>query len=167
MSYFAKVTNSFPPEVIKELLDLEAKECNIDVNYLDKCYGLLLGAGLGDNLGSFVEFTKKEQENFKVEMAMKMNGGGPHGLIPGQVTDDTELAMSCAHGIINYINNKQSQNNNENNNTNNQNENEKKKNIESTLYNESYAAKEYYNWYNSDPFDIGYCCRSTCSKYKN
>ena len=31
---------------------------------------------------------------------MSMPGGGPHMLAPGQVTDDSELAMSLMHGLV-------------------------------------------------------------------
>ena len=31
---------------------------------------------------------------------MSMPGGGCHGVAPGQVTDDSELAMCLMHGLI-------------------------------------------------------------------
>ena len=31
---------------------------------------------------------------------MSMPGGGPFGLAPGQITDDSELAMSLMWGLI-------------------------------------------------------------------
>ena len=31
---------------------------------------------------------------------MKMKGGGPWNLCPGQITDDSELAMCCMSGLI-------------------------------------------------------------------
>ena len=33
-------------------------------------------------------------------MCMSMPGGGPHMLAPGQVTDDSELAMCLMHGLV-------------------------------------------------------------------
>lgn len=35
-----------------------------------------------------------------MEECMEMNGGGPWKLGPGQVTDDSEMAMCLMHGLI-------------------------------------------------------------------
>jgi len=33
-------------------------------------------------------------------MCMMMPGGGPHNVAPGQITDDSEMAMSLLKGIV-------------------------------------------------------------------
>ena len=53
----------------------------------------MLGAFIGDSLGSYLEFKKGSQLPKEVATCMKMEGGGPWQLAPGQITDDSELAM--------------------------------------------------------------------------
>ena len=53
----------------------------------------MIGAFIGDSLGSYLEFKQGVQKEEKVDEGMKMPGGGTWGLAPGQVTDDSELAM--------------------------------------------------------------------------
>ena len=36
-----------------------------------------------------------------MEKCLKMPGGGPFQLAPGQITDDSELAMMMMHGLVN------------------------------------------------------------------
>ena len=55
--------------------------------------GSMLGAFIGDSLGSYLEFKRGIIDNSTVEYAMTMPGGGCWGLQPGQITDDSELAM--------------------------------------------------------------------------
>ena len=59
----------------------------------DRSYGSMIGAFIGDSLGSFLEFNMGTQREDAVIEGMKMNGGGTWGLAPGQITDDSELAM--------------------------------------------------------------------------
>jgi ADP-ribosylglycohydrolase len=62
-------------------------------SFRDRAFGCILGAFLSDSCGSYNEFsTTIASENFMDE-CMKMNGGGPWRLCPGQITDDSELAM--------------------------------------------------------------------------
>lgn len=63
---------------------------------------------------------------------MKMNGGGPFNLFPGQVTDDSELATCMMLGLI-------------------ENEEDVKKN----QIDMNKIANQYKNWMLSFPFDIG------------
>jgi hypothetical protein len=57
--------------------------------------GMLLGLAIGDALGAAVEFqppgTFAEVTGFR--------GGGPHGLEPGEWTDDTSMALALADSI--------------------------------------------------------------------
>ena len=53
----------------------------------------MLGAFTGDALGSYVEFSWGDLEESKIDEAMSMPGDGYWHTYPGQVTDDSELAM--------------------------------------------------------------------------
>jgi ADP-ribosyl-[dinitrogen reductase] hydrolase len=65
----------------------------------DRAEGSILGAFIGDSVGSAVEF-KSTVTPEMVEMSMKMPGNvGPWKLAPGQVTDDSELAMALLHAL--------------------------------------------------------------------
>jgi len=48
----------------------------------------------------FIDYIPSEQE---MDMCMQMNGGGMFNVGPGQVTDDSELAMSLLSGICEGI----------------------------------------------------------------
>ena len=62
---------------------------------LDSQRGTLLGLAVGDALGAAVEFempgTFPEVTGYR--------GGGPHGLAPGEWTDDTSMALALADSI--------------------------------------------------------------------
>ncbi|KAJ6227254.1 leucine rich repeat family protein [Anaeramoeba flamelloides] len=91
--------------------------------------GSFLGAAIGDSIGSFLEFSSKPTEK-QAKYAMKMPGGGPHRISPGMVTDDTELAIGLAHGLIDM---------------------KGEFNLDSVAY-------EYGKWVRSSPFDMGMTC---------
>ena len=61
----------------------------------DRQRGMLLGLAVGDALGAAVEFhplgTFPEVTSFR--------GGGPHGLKPGEWTDDTSMALALADSM--------------------------------------------------------------------
>lgn len=63
----------------------------------------------------------------QVSAAMKMPGGGMLRTGPGQVTDDSEMALSLAHALIGH----------------------KPSRLQGA------AAEMYVKWLNSEPFDIG------------
>lgn len=88
---------------------------------------------------------------------MKMLGGGPHYVGPGQVTDDSELALCMMWGIIygdNYWYTKQS------------NDNVKPQNWLKIL-DPDYIAEYYKKWYLSPPFDIGISTTNALSCLKH
>jgi len=68
-------------------------------DFEDRAFGSVVGAFLGDSIGSFTEFRNIVPEEI-VEQALLMPGGGPFNVSPGQVTDDSELALSLARGIV-------------------------------------------------------------------
>ena len=61
----------------------------------DRQRGTLLGLAIGDALGAAVEF---EPPGAFPEVT-GFRGGGPHGLEPGEWTDDTSLALALADSI--------------------------------------------------------------------
>ena len=62
---------------------------------LNQSYGLVLGAAIGDSLGSYLEFSRGGSKSEVIDHAMSMPGGGTWGkrVTSGQVTDDTELGV--------------------------------------------------------------------------
>lgn len=102
---------------------------------MDHAYGCLLGLLCGDAAGATLEFFRKPITEKIVEDAMKMPGGGQLCVGPGQVTDDSELAMSLAYALYD----KHPQNG----------------------FPIEAVSSSYSEWYNSRPFDIGStCCRA-------
>lgn len=57
--------------------------------------GMLLGLAIGDALGAAVEF----QPPGSFEPVTGYRDGGPHGLDPGEWTDDTSMALALADSI--------------------------------------------------------------------
>ena len=61
----------------------------------DKFRGVLLGMACGDALGAQVEFMPRGSFPFQENMT----GAGPHGLKPGEWTDDTAMALILAEHL--------------------------------------------------------------------
>ena len=66
----------------------------------DKANGCILGAFAGDSCGSYLEFSQYFISEEKMDECMKWPGGGPFNVGPGQITDDSELAMCLMWAII-------------------------------------------------------------------
>ena len=62
---------------------------------IDRQRGTLIGLAIGDALGAAVEF--KSPGTFHKVTGYR--GGGPHGLGPGEWTDDTSMALALADSI--------------------------------------------------------------------
>lgn len=63
------------------------------------CYrGCLVGLAVGDAVGTTLEFSDPESEDFAP--ISDMIGGGPFRLEPGQWTDDTSMALCLAESLI-------------------------------------------------------------------
>lgn len=59
--------------------------------------GTLLGLAAADALGGAVEFMPRQAiKRAHPEGVREITGGGPHGLRPGEVTDDTAMALAIA-----------------------------------------------------------------------
>lgn len=67
----------------------------------DRALGCVYGAFIGDALGSYCEFEKNISDN-KMNDVMQMPGGGTFGTAPGQLTDDSELALHLGMGLNAY-----------------------------------------------------------------
>ena len=59
----------------------------------DRGFGCILGAFIGDAIGSFREFSDEIATQEEMDQCMLMPGGGPFMVGPGQITDDSEMAM--------------------------------------------------------------------------
>ena len=62
--------------------------------------GALFGVAVGDALGGPVEFMSAAQIARTHGRVSSMIGGGWLGLIPGEVTDDTQMTLCVAEGIV-------------------------------------------------------------------
>ena len=92
----------------------------------------ILGACVGDAAGATLEGRRQAFTEEVVLNAMKMPGGGPLYVGPGQITDDGELTLALWKAIKNY----------------------NPKDGFPILS----IMKTYANWYDSFPFDIGQTC---------
>jgi ADP-ribosyl-[dinitrogen reductase] hydrolase len=61
----------------------------------DRRRGCFYGLAVGDALGAAVEFQLPDT----FEPVSEYRGGGPHGLEPGEWTDDTSMAIALSHSI--------------------------------------------------------------------
>lgn len=66
-----------------------------------KSRGSLLGVAVGDALGATLEFMTKDEIKREYGVLRDITGGGCWELAPGEVTDDTDMTMAAARGIIN------------------------------------------------------------------
>ena len=94
---------------------------------LDRALGVLLGQAAGDALGTTVEFQSARSIQARYpDRLREIVGGGPFGLQPGQITDDTELALALARSLA-----------------------------DRGRYDADDVASRYAGWYRSGPFDVG------------
>lgn len=67
---------------------------------LERVLGGLFGVACGDALGGTLEFTGEEHGKKLYGYHREITGGGVMGLRPGQVTDDTDMTLAVAEGIL-------------------------------------------------------------------
>ena len=67
--------------------------------HLDRALGAYLGFAIGDALGATVEFLTPGEIASEYGVHARMIGGGWLKLKPGQVTDDTEMALCVGRAI--------------------------------------------------------------------
>lgn len=98
-----------------------------DPGQLSRAQGCLLGQLAGDSLGGLVEFSSAAKIKSKYPTGLReLMDGGHWGILAGQPTDDSEMALMLARSIV--------QNNG---------------------YDPAAALDAYLHWYSSPPFDIG------------
>ncbi|MFT3710682.1 MAG: ADP-ribosylglycohydrolase family protein [Archangium sp.] len=95
---------------------------------LARARGALWGQAVGDALGTTVEFRDELGIATREPSAWpgELIGEGPFRLLPGQVTDDTELALAHARSLVRM----------------------RRQDLDD-------VATSYLRWRNSDPFDVG------------
>ena len=69
-------------------------------NLRNRIAGALYGVAIGDALGAPLEFMSKGEITRKHGRVTEMIGGGWLKVKPGEVTDDTEMTLAVAEGII-------------------------------------------------------------------
>jgi ADP-ribosyl-[dinitrogen reductase] hydrolase len=74
----------------------------VSAELVSRYRAVLLGAAAGDALGAPVEFMTPGEIAAKHGRLSEMAGGGWLRLKPGQVTDDTEMTLCLARGIVNF-----------------------------------------------------------------
>ena len=74
----------------------------IDEGMLNRARGCLLGQVAGDNLGGLVEFRGGPEVIARLypDGVRQMRDGGTWGIMAGQATDDSELALALARSIV-------------------------------------------------------------------
>lgn len=76
---------------------------NVEISF-DRAKGSIVGAFCGDAMGAPLEFKHREIEKELVEKAVALDLVGTHHLVPGQITDDSELALCLFHALLEVIN---------------------------------------------------------------
>lgn len=66
----------------------------------DRIVGALYGVATGDALGAPLEFMNKEEIARKHGRVTEMIGDGWLNVVPGEITDDTQMTLAVAEGII-------------------------------------------------------------------
>jgi len=67
---------------------------------LDRALGSFLGLAVGDALGATVEFLTAREIAERYKIHKEISGGGWLQLRPGQVTDDTEMALALGSAVV-------------------------------------------------------------------
>lgn len=68
---------------------------------LSRARGTLYGQVIGDNLGALVEFESAAGIRARYPGGVReLTGGGPFHVIPGQPTDDSEMALALARSLV-------------------------------------------------------------------
>jgi ADP-ribosylglycohydrolase len=86
-------------KIMNKELEKKMKEYSEEeMQRVSRAFGCVIGAFVGDALGAYLEM-RKEVTDKLVEEALQMNGGGPLKTGPGQITDDSEMAMCLLHSL--------------------------------------------------------------------
>lgn len=102
----------------------------------ERALGAFLGFAVGDALGATVEFLTRREIEAKYGVHRKMIGGGWLHLTPGQVTDDTEMALALGRSLVRQ-----------------------------GTFDAKDVCEEFAAWLKSGPVDIGNTCRRGIRRY--
>ena len=94
--------------------------------------GAMFGVAVGDALGAPLEFMSAMSIQQQHGTVRDMIGGGWLNVLPGEVTDDTQMTLAVAHGILDFPRDP----------------------IEA-------IGRYFVKWYNSSPKDVGATCASS------
>ena len=98
----------------------------------DSIRGAMFGVAVGDALGAPLEFMSAKSIQQQHGTVRDMIGGGWLNVLPGEVTDDTQMTLAVAHGIVDSPRDP----------------------IEA-------IGRYFVKWYNSSPKDVGATCASS------
>jgi ADP-ribosyl-[dinitrogen reductase] hydrolase len=102
----------------------------------ERALGAYLGLAVGDALGGTVEFLTRGEIKTKYGVHSRMIGGGWLNLRPGQVTDDTEMALCLGRVLVN-----------------------------NQGWNVVDACEGFAHWLRGHPIDVGNTCRRGIRRY--
>lgn len=105
-------------------------------NTQNRMKAALLVFACADALGATTEFMSPEEIKKQIGIHRDITGGGWLELEPGEVTDDTQMALCLARSLV-----------------------------ECKGFNLKDVADRFVDWYNSDPADIGRACRAGIHRY--
>nr|DAS85644.1 MAG TPA: hypothetical protein [Caudoviricetes sp.] len=109
-----------------------------NLNKKDRIRGALYGVAVGDALGAPLEFMSAEEILAKYGATVReMVGGGWLSVEPGEITDDTQMTLAVAEGII--------------------------ENPENPI---PAIGRRFITWHDSSPKDIGNTCRDAIQSAK-
>lgn len=103
---------------------------------VNRARAALLGVAVGDALGATTEFMTPDQIRNRYGVLREIVGGGWLKLSPGQVTDDTEMTLCVARGIVG-----------------------------SGRWDLGPIADRFAHWLSGDPADVGATCRRGIEQY--
>jgi ADP-ribosyl-[dinitrogen reductase] hydrolase len=103
---------------------------------VDRGRAALFGVAVGDALGATTEFMTPAQIRERIGVHREITGGGWLDLLPGQVTDDTEMTLCVARGIV-----------------------------QARGWNLAAIADRFARWLSGNPVDVGATCRRGIEKY--
>ena len=76
------------------------KEIDVTQQRLRRAFGSIVGAYIGDAIGAYLEFKKKDHiSDEMLDNAFNFKGIAVMGSVSGQITDDSEMAMCILHGL--------------------------------------------------------------------
>lgn len=116
---------------------LRRGEAVADVGLLSRAQGCLLGQVAGDNLGALVEFASASEIAARYPGGPRLlEDGGHWGILAGQPTDDSEMALALGRSIVSRGG-----------------------------YDPEATIGAYREWYRSGPFDVGTTTRAALVGY--